>query len=493
MIRGSETLALINTLPIQQLDTIELDEPYMEGEIFAELGYSFEQHLHGGEPKAFIRDMNQDTPHLGLFIESFPTRNSTASIDLPFIGGRTALPKQDYYKPIPAKHLENMYHDEFWDYAVRKWGIAMVKPENEIVSIAADSQKKGIDNYVQVLQPFQSPFRSDLDQVLDAKNQELQNAIALNREEREAYIIAERLAQAERKVKERVKFWRTRWEVSIEILKAKEEHEAIWHAVDLVNLVPAQRKLLDLYVQEGRDQAAETLAFKESGVVDERHKSLLMRVNRYLRTLMNDFGNSAKYAWQLQFLKEADELNTMLNITFMILVGRYSGVQDPEITIAEEEKKLNAEAAALEIVSDQADKLLEDSEIATTLNLGIQAAVDNNQARCYSLGHFLFTMFPAKPLVRNIGLILMAHDESQQLRSNLCKMGVQRLEDLQTSTPEEENARLYWLDGGRAMLARMSDEKQDLIAPCIKRRRSYGSSIDDALTEEGDSSSCTPQ
>jgi hypothetical protein len=283
--------------------------------------------------------------------------------------------------------------------------------------------------------------------------------------------------------------------ISQAIQKAKEEQDEAWNAINPVNLVPAQRKLLDLYMREGRDQATEALAFTKLGVKDERHKSLLLRVNRYLRDLMLDFGDTAKYSWQSKFRKEADELNTMLNITFMILAGKYSGVQDLELTIDEEEKRLNTEAAPLEIVLDEADKLQEDTEIATTLKLGIQAAEIGNQPRCYNLGHFLFKMFPARPLVRNIGLILMAHDESQQLRSNLCKMGVQRLEPLQTTTPEEETARVYWLNGGRAMLARMGDEKQQLMgtAPCDKRRRSYGSLIDEPPTEEKGSSGCTPQ
>jgi hypothetical protein len=177
----SEVLTLIKTLPMSQLDSIILDEPYFEDDIYAELGYSFEKHLHGGQPISYIRDRTEETPHLGFFIGSFPKRDTDAVIQMPLLGGRAALPKQDFHAPIPARHFEKMHQDEFWDHAVRKWGIDMVDPDNNIFSVATDTPGSKIDTYEQLSRPFRPPFQDDLNRALDAKNEELQKAISLNR------------------------------------------------------------------------------------------------------------------------------------------------------------------------------------------------------------------------------------------------------------------------------------------------------------------------
>jgi hypothetical protein len=178
----SEVLTLIKTLPMKELKTIILDEPYLEDDIYAELGYSIEQYIHGGLPIAYVRDRSEETPRLGFFIGSFPKRNkNTAVMHMPLLGGIAALPKQDVHIPIPARHYEKLHQDEFWDYAVRKWGIAMVKPDNEIASVATDLPGQKKDNYTLITGALASPFISDLNRALDAKNEKLQKAISLNR------------------------------------------------------------------------------------------------------------------------------------------------------------------------------------------------------------------------------------------------------------------------------------------------------------------------
>ena len=238
----SHVIHLTYTLPIADLHTIVMEEPYFEDQIYAELGYSFQTSINGGQPTSFIRDRQDDTPRLGFFLESFPTRDEKAFINGPIIGGQSRLPKETTYKPISSLHYEKLQSDNFWDHAVRKWGMDMVQPQNLVTSVE-DPDKPGIDKFTKRYRRFRTPFHDDLNQALDSKNKEIQKAISLNKEEREAYSIAEQLASADKARRQRARFWKTRSDTADDIVGAKNELEDAWQADDKSGVVPAQRRL----------------------------------------------------------------------------------------------------------------------------------------------------------------------------------------------------------------------------------------------------------
>jgi hypothetical protein len=150
-------------------------------------------------------------------------------------------------------------------------------------------------------------------------------------------------------------------------------------------------------MNQSQDQHAEALKFNKSKSKDDRHTALLMRMNRHLRTLTEGFRDEAVWSLTDGMGKEAGQLGTLLNFTFMILEGKYSGPQDPQTMLEEEKAELDAEAKPLQVTSDEADVEKKDAEIEAILKLAMQAATDNKQTRCYELGHYLFKMFPARP------------------------------------------------------------------------------------------------
>jgi hypothetical protein len=110
---------------------------------------------------------------------------------------------------------------------VRKWGIEMVQPQNHVIAI--DHLDPGpMPTFTKIHRYPRPPYYNDLKQALDAKNQDIRDAIFLNKEEREAYKIAEQLANADIERRQRVSFWTARSDSAEQLMGAKKTLEDEW-------------------------------------------------------------------------------------------------------------------------------------------------------------------------------------------------------------------------------------------------------------------------
>lgn len=449
------------------------DEPYFENEIYGELGYSYVDSIYGGQPEEFTKYSEAGAPCLGHFIDSFPrgvVDGTVAQMDQPLLGGDAALPKEDTYKPVAAVHYEMEQNDEFWDFGVRKWGIGMVKPENVFMSVyrrprASPPFKTKYDD------AFRRPYKNDLEEFLDLKNQQLLHTMSLSQDEKEAYRIAEVLDAIDRDTNERGAFWRERRNISEELEAWKDLRDRAWNGEDRDAVFASQKGLRTVLALEAKDQAKEAVRFMKSKSKNDEHNTLLKRMNSRLRQMTLELKEFAKESSDRKTEKAATELRAMLNITFMVLEGKYSGPEDPETMLADKKTDMNAEATNLEAVSDPEVVKDEDAEIEAIAELAITAIKDKNEARCYEMGHYLFKLFAARPLVRNIGMIVMAHDSSRPMGLKLCELAIERLDGMKLKSTHEEQARLKWIKAGKLLLDGKAAQPQILVSPCGKRKR----------------------
>ncbi|CAG8983279.1 hypothetical protein HYALB_00002716 [Hymenoscyphus albidus] len=440
-------------------ETWALPEPYVNGEILSELGYSWTNALFDGDMIPFRgRTMWKDArPNLGLFAFKPPGRKDKLGHDTPIAGG--ILPKTDYYSPVPSTHYEKVARDNFWDFGARKWGLDIVKPwfvahseiwdkpnatagdtylykivinADRMAGANAENAYFGRPNFsYQGLLQLTPPER-----VLYAQaKKDLRRRQALNRREK---FRAKRVDQAQH-----VQAARDRWELAFSGNLAEETAKQAQQVAPL--------DYLEQLMFEADDHIQETLAYRREPTRDDKHAYFLLRLNRHLR------GIFLKYTKVMQEHKvnpsatdsiEAD-LTNMLSVTALLLHNRIDVSAD--ITKLDmDPARLKIEADMLSAFYDPKDRKLEQAEIKGVLELCEVSIKGKDWARCHTLGLFWIGCYAGHPTLPYIGRVVLSYNERLPRRWEHFYHGMRNLlDDSEIQDHDDELLRDKWIDIGK--------------------------------------------
>ena len=272
-------------------------EPYFEDETVAELGFSFENTLHGGAIQPFVTPSDSnDLPLLGFWAASFPGMRSSYSGQLP-LGGSASLTKATY-TPIVSKHYENVQSDDFWDFDVSQWGPPIMKPYIYTPAAHFEKDEHGVQSkpVIKVSRDedwhytWDEEFKKELNsQRVRHGGSETKFTLTLDSQERDAHSIEKQLILQTLNIEKQDKFR------SDQTLRVKEIQLAMQKLNDATAASDIKQKailLLRLLQFETRGQNIEIIEFagtkRINNALYDEHKSFLPRLNSQLRKVTHN-------------------------------------------------------------------------------------------------------------------------------------------------------------------------------------------------------------
>lgn len=456
-------------------------EPFFEGEVLAELGYSFSKHLFRGDMESFRRDRGtfDGLPQLGLWATPLPWKDNLGHSNLQIAGGPANIPRETFHYPIPSTHFEKVSRDSFWDFAARRWGLEVVRPQQVAKFVTIDNpdlkdfwpevhEATSIAEEMGIGSKFAFFRRTDFefDKLFTLTLPEIQ----LHKQALDEYKRFGRLRR-------RKNFRGMRANMAKTIGDAKTNWKNTLGITDSYYRRYTQLYLLNAIIDEAEDHLREVVAYRQEDTPDERHVCFILILNRHLRELHKELkdnliGISTDDEKQFPSLVRTENA---LDATFLMLTNNL----DPTSKILLDRKK---EAEDIQRIYDSKDLQNESAELRAVLKLGEQAITDDDGQLCGELGGFLSHCYEGTPTLRDIGMVILFHHQKGKRWRDFF-LALTRLEDMSRGDEEDRRLREKWVGIARPLKEALEllPEPQRFIeemrADCLK------SSADDFLDD----------
>lgn len=408
---------------------------FFQDQIFSEMGFAATMSLFGAElqPYVAVRDPGsralndgniQGWPALGVFLMSHPSSSAHHRAANQAYRQGTQLPKTDTFQPIPSSYFEYINQDEFWNTAVKQWGLEALNPRVDLQTYYIGPEVKGERGYSTPAY-IQTGKRWYEDQAgPDAPTYSPMELALMSPAARQPINLALATSKTAQRMLLRARFRNGRSNFATTVREAFEAANFSWRNETLSETMPKLRNLSNVLLEEAQRMCDELCVFVFNRDQDRAHHTYLRELNHYMRNMAIDFDiNHAQTSQDPGMMKAAKDIIRLTDICLVMLNDPNAGPAKSSKTYLQNVEKRITPALIQSLVLSGPQLFA--ARLDPTLKPGLLqqaktaiAAKDTNQ--CTILWNTFMNHFSSSPFFRAVARILMAHDGTPENRL-MCK------------------------------------------------------------------------